>query len=163
QRAPEVVLFDLDDTLFDHTYSSAAGLQALQSEFPALRRLPFEQLAKVYADNLESIHALVLAGEMSVDEARVARFRALLRDCGVSELDPHDLIDVYRDAYAASRRPVPGALDLLGALRARVRVGIVTNNVVAEQTEKLAHLGMTELVDAMVVSEEAGVRKPEAA
>jgi putative hydrolase of the HAD superfamily len=42
-------------------------------------------------------------------------------------------------------------------------VGIVTNNAVAEQIEKLAHLGMTDWVDVLVISEEAGVRKPDAA
>ncbi len=42
-------------------------------------------------------------------------------------------------------------------------MGVVTNNLVAEQIEKLAHLDMTHLVDALVISEEAGVRKPDPA
>jgi len=108
------------------------------------------------------MHALVLRGEMSVDEARIARFRAMAADCGASSLDLAELATTYRAAYRRARRAVPGAIDLLGAIRTRAKVGIVTNNVVAEQVQKLADLGMTTLVDVLVISEEAGVRKPDA-
>jgi HAD superfamily hydrolase (TIGR01509 family) len=109
------------------------------------------------------MHALVLRGEMSVDEARIARFRAMASDCGAPSLDPNELVRIYRASYQRARRAVPGALELLRALRLQTKVAIVTNNVVAEQIEKLAHLGMTDLVDVLVISEEAGVRKPDAA
>ena len=100
---------------------------------------------------------------MSVDEARLARFRALAADCGAPALDAAELAATYRAAYQRARRAVPGAIELLGAIRARAMVGIVTNNVVAEQIAKLAHLGMTDLVDVLVISEEAGARKPDPA
>jgi HAD superfamily hydrolase (TIGR01549 family) len=157
------VLVDLDDTLFDHTHSSVAGLLALQEKFAALRRLSLAELAKIHAHNLEVMHALVLAGELSVDDARFARFRALAADAGASSLDVAELVVHYRDAYQRARRAVPGAHELLVALRGRAAVAVVTNNVVTEQVEKLAHLGMTDLVDVLVISEEAGVRKPDPA
>jgi HAD superfamily hydrolase (TIGR01509 family) len=157
------VLLDLDDTLFDHTHSSLAGLEALRGQFPAFAKMESAALAKIHSDNLEAMHALVLRGEMSVDEARVARFRAMANDCGAPSLDPAELVRVYRAAYQRARRAVPGAIELLHALKSRAKVGVVTNNVVAEQIEKLAHLGMTDLVDVLVISEEAGVRKPDAA
>jgi putative hydrolase of the HAD superfamily len=162
-RGPQVVLLDLDDTLFDHTHSSLTGLRALREAYAPLARLELEALAKIHSNNLEAMHALVLRGEMSVDEARFARFRALAADCGAPSLDAAELAAVYRAAYLRARRAVPGAAPLLAAIRARAKVGVVTNNVVAEQVEKLAHLGMTALVDVLVVSEEAGVRKPDAA
>jgi HAD superfamily hydrolase (TIGR01549 family) len=90
----------------------------------------------------------------------------LAQDCGAPSLDADALATVYREKYLCSRRAVPGALELLSALRGaapRAKVAVVTNNVVAEQVEKLAHLGMTELVDVVVISEEAGIRKPEPA
>jgi HAD superfamily hydrolase (TIGR01549 family) len=79
----------------------------------------------------------------------------------VTDVDVTALTERYRAAYQQARRPVPGALELLGALRSRVTVGVVTNNVVIEQQGKLGHLGMTELIDVLVVSEEAGAKKPE--
>jgi HAD superfamily hydrolase (TIGR01509 family) len=167
RAAPLTVLVDLDDTLFDHTHSSLAGLEALRQRFDVLTRFTLAALAKIHSANLEAMHALVLSGELSVNEARTARFRALTHDCGAPSLDADALLAVYREAYLHTRRAVPGALELLAAVRARApvpaKVAVVTNNVVVEQVEKLAHLGMTELVDVLVVSEEAGVRKPEPA
>src|SRR5438552_15297794 len=164
---PTTVLLDLDDTLFDHTHSSLAGPSALRNQFAPLARFTLAALAKIHSDNLESMHAMILSGEMSVDAARRARFRAMVQDCGAPSLDADVLAAIYRRAYLQSRRAVPGAVELLAALRdpaARpVKVAVVTNNVVAEQVQKLAHLGMTELVNVLVVSEEVGVRKPEPA
>jgi len=164
---PTTVLVDLDDTLFDHTHSSLAGLEALRQRFDLLTRFTLAELAKIHSNNLEAMHALVLSGELSVDEARTARFRALTHDCGAPSLDAVALLAVYREAYLHTRRAVPGALELLAAVRARAplpaKVAVVTNNLVVEQVEKLAYLGMTALVDVLVVSEEAGVRKPEPA
>jgi putative hydrolase of the HAD superfamily len=157
------VLLDLDDTLFDHTHSSVAGLEVLQRTYAALAKFTPEQLAKIHSSNLERIHLRVLAGELSLTAARAARFRALCTDCGAMELDETELARCYREAYQLARRPVPGALELLGALRSRVKVAVVTNNIVVEQVEKLRHLGMTELIDVLVISEEAGAKKPEAA
>jgi len=157
------VLVDLDDTLFDHTHSSLAGLAALRDRFPPLARFARDQLAKIHSKNLEAMHALVLTGDLSVDEARVARFRALANDCGATALDPVELALAYREAYQRAKRAVPGATELLGAVRKRAKVAVVTNNVATEQIEKLAHLGMTELVDVLVISEEVGVQKPDAA
>ena len=47
---------------------------------------------------------------------------------------------------------MPGVVELLRALRSPVRVCVVTNNLVVEQVEKLAHLEMTDLVDVLVIS-----------
>jgi putative hydrolase of the HAD superfamily len=164
------VFFDLDDTLFDHTLSVQLALRALADAFPLFGRVPIAHLAELHGAELEAQHLRVLAGELTLDEARLARFAALARACGqhaeAREDVPADVSRVaehYRRAYLADRRPVPGALDLLHALRARrpaPRIGIITNNVLEEQLEKLRHLRMRHLVDVLVVSEEAGVAKP---
>ena len=163
RSARPTVLLDLDDTLFDHTHSSLAGLTALQERFVELGRVSLDQLAKIHAKNLEAMHDLVLVGELSLDEARFARFRALAADVGAPSLDPEELVVSYRDAYQGARRAVPGAAELLLALRGRATVAVVTNNVVAEQIDKLVRLHMKDLVDVLVISEEAGVRKPDPA
>jgi len=171
------VFFDLDDTLFDHTHSVQVALRALSDAFPLFARVPITQLAELHATELEAQHLRVLAGELTLDQARLARFTALSRACAQhgraegeiadgADADVARIAEHYRTAYLADRRPVPGALDLLRALRARrptVRIGIITNNVLEEQTEKLRHLGMRDLVDVLVVSEEAGVAKPDPA
>jgi HAD superfamily hydrolase (TIGR01509 family) len=168
---PSTVFFDLDDTLFDHTLSVQVGLRSLADTFPLFARIPISHLAELHATELEAQHLRVLAGELTLDEARLARFAALSRACAVGadvdvDVDLVRIAEHYRTAYLADRRPVPGALDLLSALRARrpaVRIGVITNNILEEQVEKLRHLGMRDLVDVLVVSEEAGCAKPDPA
>lgn len=47
-----------------------------------------------------------------------------------------------RTGRRTTRQPVPGALALLELLRGRAAVAVVTNNLQAEQEEKLRTLGM---------------------
>jgi putative hydrolase of the HAD superfamily len=69
----------------------------------------------------------------------------------------------YREAYVAARRPVDGALSVLAALRPRVRIGIVSNNLLEEQQGKIRFCGFESYVDALVVSEAVGTAKPDPA
>jgi HAD superfamily hydrolase (TIGR01509 family) len=156
------VLLDLDDTLLDHIHSSTVALAAVCAGEPVLAALPFDQVQADHALLLEELHVEVLRGALSLDAARAERFRRLLarHRC---DGDADVLAAAYREAYQAARQPVPGALALLELLHGRAAVAVVTNNLQAEQEEKLRTLGMTHLVDALVVSEMVGVAKPDPA
>ena len=156
------VLIDLDDTLFDHAHSSRTALAEVCAGDPALAALPFERVALDHAEMLELVHLEVLAGRMSLELARVERFRRLLAAYGCAG-DAAACADRYRAAFQLARRPVAGALALLERLRGRARVAVVSNNMQAEQEAKLELLGMAGLIDALVVSERVGVAKPEPA
>lgn len=159
------VLFDLDDTLFDHHTTSLAGVDALQSHYPVLQQMAFDHLAKLHSEILEALHSRMLQGEFSAEQARHERFRQLFALCGESISQPQmaEATQLYRQAYLATRRTVPGALPLLQQLHGRVRVAIVSNNVLAEQQDKLAQLGLAPYIDELVVAAEVGVAKPEPA
>lgn len=160
---PRAVLFDLDDTLFDHWACTRAALQVLQSSFPVYAAWSFDEFERRHAHLLEILHVEVLAGKLSVDDARLERFGRLAVDAGrpVPPETAARIAGEYREAYVAAWRPVPGARDLLAALRGEVRVGIVTNNVVTEQRQKIDACGFGTLVDAVVISEEIGIAKPD--
>ncbi len=113
---------------------------------------------------LEALHLRVLAGQLTVDDARVERFRRLLAFAGgPPDADARRLPPQPRtaSAYLAHWRPVEGALELLAALHGRVSTGVVTNNVASEQRQKIAACGFGPFLDAVVISEEAGVTKPD--
>jgi HAD superfamily hydrolase (TIGR01549 family) len=156
------VLFDLDDTLFDHRHAARAALSVVHAEHACFQRWPLDEFEGVHARLLEDLHAGVIAGSLGIDEARTERFRRLFAAAGI-EGDAAPLTSAttrYRAAYLEARRPVDGALALLEALAPRVRIGIVSNNLVEEQRDKLRLCGFSPYVDALVVSEEAGVSKP---
>jgi putative hydrolase of the HAD superfamily len=55
----------------------------------------------------------------------------------------------------------PGVRESLVRLRDRFRLGLVTNGTSATQRAKLLALGIANLFDPVVISEEVGFRKPD--
>lgn len=159
------VLFDLDDTLFDHMETARAALAATAAGWPALRGVPVEALYRHYSELLEELHPLVMTGRLPHLEARRQRFARLLAPYApaASAADAARLAEQHYGHYQQLRRPLAGARALLQALKPTYKLGIVTNNRLAEQQEKLRHLGMSPLVDALITSEEVGVLKPDPA
>ena len=154
-------LFDLDDTLFDHRCSARAALKEVHARHAA--DADFEAFERHHTRYLEEMHLEVLAGRIGLDAARRERFRRVFLALGV----PMDAMDVdavasaYRQGYLEARRLIPGAVELLAAVRALAPVAIVSNNLVDEQREKLQFCGLSPYVDVLMVSEEAGVSKPD--
>lgn len=157
------VLFDLDDTLFDHAGCARCALRAVHGASEALSRTPFDAFERAHARILETLHLDVLAGRRGIDEAREERFLRLLAEAGGDRAQARETAARYREHYVAERRALAGAAALLEAVRARLAVGIVTNNLRDEQEEKLRACGLDRYVDVLVVSEEAGVAKPDPA
>jgi HAD superfamily hydrolase (TIGR01549 family) len=162
--AVEAVLFDLDDTLFDHHYARRAALQTLRAAEPAVGRFPLEQLDRTFERLLTDIHiSLVLTGKITPEESRWMRMAKFLKEYHIKlpRKRIRELIEVRTESYRRHRRAVPGAPALLRRLRSSGRtVAIVTNNLRAEQEEKLRVTGLDRWVDHLVCSEQVGVTKP---
>jgi HAD superfamily hydrolase (TIGR01549 family) len=161
----KAVLFDLDDTLFDHRGCAQDALRTLQACHRCFREMVFADLEGAHARLLEELHQEVMVGRVPLDDARKERFRRLFAAAGVTAGDDLSRLAAvaYRDRYAEVRRAMPGAAELLQLVRARARVGVVSNNLLAEQEEKLRVCGLDRFIDALVVSEEIGVGKPDPA
>jgi 5'-nucleotidase len=159
------VLFDMDDTIFDHSLSCRATLGRLRRDHRFLRTRSLNDLQREYLRLLGVTHREVALGRRTREEARTERFLHLVEWLGhrIDLEKAAGLSREYRQQYQRLRRPVRGAPEFLRALHGRTRIGIVTNSTTAEQTEKLAFLGLHRIVDFLVTSEEIGVAKPEPA
>ena len=157
------LFFDLDDTLFDHRRSARAALDAVHQAF--VPSVAFAELERHHANYLEEMHLEVLAGRMSLDDARRQRFRKVFEALGLplGDADVERAASAYRDGYVTARHAIDGAVELLAALQPRHRIAIVTNNLTDEQQQKLTACGLAPYVDALVTSEQAGVSKPDPA
>ncbi|WP_426058984.1 HAD family hydrolase [Hymenobacter sp. B1770] len=160
---PTTILFDLDDTLFDHTATARAALQATAAPLNFYREVDFEGFYQLYSDLLEEYHRQALAGLCTFEESRRMRYERLLalywQAATADEFA--EFVRVNQANYPLLRQPVAGALALLQALKPHYRIGVVTNNRTAEQVEKVEFLQMTGLVDALITSEDVGVAKPD--
>src|SRR5262245_54958132 len=130
----QAVLFDLDDTLFDHRGCARDSLAAVQHAHAALAAMPFEMLEQAHAGFLEELHGEVMLGRVPLESARVERFRRLLHAAGGEDRPglAAEIAALYRDTYRARRRTVGGAQALVAAVKRHARIGIVSNNLLDE-------------------------------
>jgi HAD superfamily hydrolase (TIGR01549 family) len=157
------VVFDLDDTLLDHQYSSRCGLAALKQEYQFLRTVPLEDLEQENFRLRNELHIESMGGGLSLEQVRIERFRRLFRFVGVevtTETAKTALVH-FRRNYQTARRPIDGVVALLKKLRAIVKIGVISNHMVQEQREKLSVCGIDRFIDVLVVSEEVGFAKPD--
>ena len=163
----KALLVDIDDTIVDWIGPARDAVKSAVATDRALAGSDPERLADRFLEIVEETHALWMSGELSVDELRAERIKRLASESGSADLDPseaEELAAAYRDAYLAARRPVIGAAELLAEVRRRgARIVAVTNNLVAEQEDKLRHVSLRHLFDELVISEAAGVNKPDPA
>jgi len=155
------VLFDLDDTLIDHQHAARSATAGVRARFPAFQQASLDALAAEHQRILDLLHHEVAIGARSVADARIDRYRRLFAFVGADDAHAGAAAELHRRVYQACRRPVHGARELLAALHGKVTIGIVTNNTLAEQTEKLATFDLAPFVGALVTSEEVGVAKPD--
>jgi putative hydrolase of the HAD superfamily len=159
------ILFDLDDTLFDHQHSTRCALRGMQQAVPQLAAIPLTDLEYVHRHLLDTLHGQVLRGNLTLEAARLARFQHLLHhfDIHTTRASLVDLASRYRAIYQAERRAIPGVHALLHALRPHIQLGIITNNLAQEQYEKLRVCDLDTLFDCIIISAEVGVAKPDPA
>lgn len=159
----KAILFDLDETLYDHRHACSSGIRAIRELQPALQRKSIEELEFHFWKMLDRMYVDVIRGQVTQAESRLVRIRALFELCGAEapedELD--QLVAVYRRAYVEGMRAIPGALELVTELREQgFRIAVITNGLTAGQQDKLQVCGLTPYVDVFVTAEMVGSMKP---
>ncbi len=156
------VLFDLDDTLVDHSDASRRSTAHVIESDVALAQAGLDAVQAENVRLLEALHLEVAVGQRSADDARVERWRSLLLHFGGNRSRAAELAALARIAYRAHETAVPGAHELLRALtRLGLRLAIVSNNSRAEQLGKLQRLAPGGYFDSVTVSADHGIRKPD--
>jgi YjjG family noncanonical pyrimidine nucleotidase len=159
----KAILFDLDDTLYDHRHSMLTGLKALQKKYECFAGVHIDEMEREHIRLMNEVHLnSVLQGLMTLDEGRALRFKRAFELYGVNadEKLSYEAAGIYRENYISVNGLVPGAMELLKSLKKKYKIGIITNNIVEEQVRKLKEGKIEHLVDVMLTSEEAGVTKP---
>lgn len=141
-----LLLVDLDNTLIDR----AGAFSRWAREFAAARagsQADAQWLVAADRDGLESRERLaaMTAGRFGLDGRAEARLLAELRGGLVRQIIPDAAVTgALRDARAAGWAPF-----------------IVTNGTVEQQERKIRHTGLDREVAGWVISEGAGLRKPD--
>ncbi|WNQ12014.1 HAD family hydrolase [Paenibacillus aurantius] len=153
-KAIKGVLFDLDNTLLDRTET--------------FRRFT-EELAGAYwghigAEEREELVKKVILLDEDGYRNKEELFSELTETMPWQKVPSlEELMAFYRREYVRKAVLMKDALSVLDGFRTRYKVGLVTNGRTDIQYGKLDQTGLRHRFDAILVSEEAGLRKPDPA
>lgn len=148
----KAVLFDLDGTLYDRDALAAALLDEQYAAFAG-------ELSGVSRERfLRDVHAMDDHGH----GLKETGYAALVQTWGLEAALGERLLAHFWANFDRHCRLDADARRTLEELRRRgMKLGVVTNGPSAMQRHKLALLGLEHAFDALVVSGEEGVRKPD--
>ena len=159
------VLFDLDNTLFDHHHSQRSAMMAVQRANSDLWRFTLSELVDLYNSDLEASYDQDLSGKFWADNPNVKKVRHFFAQARLERpttTQVEQFRAIYKPAYHNAGRATPGSIETLVRLREHgFRIGIVTNGKTHDQTTKARDIGVLPLVDAIVTAEETGSHKPD--
>ncbi len=153
----QYLLIDNDNTLMDF---GAAEAKALRETLAAAGLPTDEETVAAYARINDALWKALERGETTQPQLKVERFRQLLVHLG-REGDPAALGAAYAANLGNYADLLPGAEDFIRAVHGKMKIALVSNGVSAIQRSRLAKCPLTSLFDAIVISEEAGVAKPD--
>lgn len=140
-----LVLFDLDNTLGNRSEAFAGWAR----EFVVDHQLPSDAFDWIIAEDNDGYSD---KGDL---------FAGVVRRFGLTST-PDDLLGSFRQRVVELTKPLPGAIDCLTECRRRGwTTAIVTNGTSTQQHAKIDHLGLRPLVDAVIVSGDLDIKKPD--
>ena len=153
------IFFDADDTLFDYPCAERAALLACHRRFkvPAAA----ETFIGAYRRHNRDVWLEFERGETDQATLRVERFRRLASELGLPALPLEPVSIFYLEALSAQSQLLPGALETVRTLAEEYPLALVTNGIAFVQNRRFATSPITPYFRSVVISEEAGVAKPD--
>jgi len=156
----EWLLFDLDDTLLDFSVSEhfalTKSLAKVGIDFQATHLEIYEQINRKCWDDFE-------AGNLPQSAINTTRFSRFLMAMNLPSENATDFGNCYLEQLSEKAVYMKGADKLLQEQYGKYKLGIVTNGLKQVQRPKLMKNNLTHFFNIIVVSDEIGVSKPNAA
>ena len=154
----QYLLIDNDNTIMDF---SAAEAKALVDLFASYDIPTDEETIRRYLDINEALWKALERGETTQAKLTVERFAQFLAAMNRTDVRPEDMAAAYTQQLAKHPDLLPGAEDFIHAVHGRMKIALVSNGLSAIQRGRLSRSPLLPLFDAIVISEEVGVAKPD--
>jgi len=152
-----LILFDIDDTLVDHTVAANTGARVLHESVGSSLPLP-EFLAR-WGDALERHFERYLRGELTFQGQRRERAREVV-DPTLIDAHADRVFATYQEAYEAAWSLFPDVGACLDRLSSSHSLGVISNGEAQQQRSKLTKTGIAQRFSCILISEECGYAKP---
>lgn len=154
----DTIFFDLDGTLLDFHSAEETALREVFTEIAGVSNL--ESAVSGYRRMNGLYWRMLERGEIAPGEINQKRFEEFAKEFA-PEIDPGVLGDSYLSRLAGHATLYGGTIELLKLLAPLCRTALITNGFSETQRAKLAHTGLTDVFEAIVISEEIGAAKPD--
>lgn len=153
----KTVLLDADNTLLDFEATERQALRRTMEN----RDIPFDDaVLQTYLDINVPLWAAHHRGEIRREDLMVKRFEDFAKVLGI-RAEAEEWNREYLYYLGDCGDVLPGAVELLQALKPYCTLVLATNGVADIQRRRLAGNPVTPYLDAIFISEEMGVGKPE--
>ena len=153
-----MILWDVDGTLLDFYAAEKTAVRSLFQEF-GLGECTDEMISR-YSKINEGFWQRLERNEITKAQVLVGRYEVFFSELGI---DP-GLAPAFNEKYQLRLGDTivyrDDSLNIIKALKGKVRQYVVSNGTVAAQTKKLKLSGLGELMDGIFLSEKLGVEKP---
>lgn len=161
----QTIFFDLDDTLWDTSFNNKRSLQILFERHNFAKHYgSFDSFFSIYNPHNCKLWEDYSFGKIDRDTLILDRFLFVTEPMGIT--DPKEVLalsDEFLSITCQQTRLIPGAIDLLDYLKnhKKYAIHILSNGFREVQYLKLGNSGLMPYIDKVVLSEEAGVTKPD--
>ncbi|MBY0202301.1 HAD family hydrolase [Paenibacillus cucumis (ex Kampfer et al. 2016)] len=146
----KAVIFDLDNTILNRTRTFEGFTQSLINTYFG------------HMESTEHIKQRIIELDEDGYKEKPRLFDELLEELPWAEHPPHEeLMAFYGREYVRNSVLMDEAREVVQHLKGRYLIGLITNGQTQIQYGKIDQLGIREDYDHIIVSEEAGVKKPD--
>ncbi len=154
------LLLDADGTLFDYDAAERQALGATLAHYG----IPFTpDVLTTYRRVNGQLWRDFEQGKMTSERIKTERFALLFGELVLTQTSPDPLgfSNTYLANLGTCTAMMPGAEDVLQALTGQIHLALITNGLSKVQRARLANSGVGHYFEALVISEEEGVAKPD--
>lgn len=154
----EILLFDLDNTLFDFEYAENNALIKTAEYFGQIEQ--YTNFEKTYQEVNKPLWLALERGEITSDIIKTERFIQLVKRLKI-DVDPIEMSQYYTKSLGEGIKKIPYAEELCADLSQKYKLVAVTNGIQAVQESRMKLSGFHNYFDAIIISESVGVSKPD--
>jgi putative hydrolase of the HAD superfamily len=158
------IFIDLDNTLWDFDGNAGIALTELfhRHDLHLRSGRQAHEFVDMYRAINEAFWKEYEVGKIDKNFLRTQRFTETFKKLGIPESEhPENAWEEYLDICPRMPGMLPGAMDMLIALRAKFKLAILSNGFQKTQDLKLDSSGIRAHIEFMLTSEGAGIAKPE--